>query len=39
MSLRFSQSPNGEWTRFTVENVQGVAEAKRKVAEFRKIRT
>jgi hypothetical protein len=30
---------SGERTRFTVEKVQGVAEAKRKVAEFPEFRT
>jgi hypothetical protein len=30
---------SGELARFTVEKVQGVAETKRKVAEFPKIRT
>jgi len=28
-----------EWARLTVEKVQGIAEAKRKVAEFPEIRT
>ena len=32
-------STSGEWGRLTVEKVQGVAEVKRKVAEFPEIRT